>query len=135
MITEAVNAYTYLNLFDDLLLSVVPKIVVYPLLNEFQRWLGPKGVLGRHVEVIHESKKFLPSNRNIHTYSMRENELIIAVRKGQSHFKPFVLFSTFPSIISWTLLEVVCSELILHIILIPNMDACLDMLIPQYCNT
>jgi len=43
------------------------EMMVY--LNEFQRGLRPKRILGRHVEVIHEGEKFLSSQRHIHPLS------------------------------------------------------------------
>ena len=61
-------AWPHLDMFDSLFLPVVPEVVVNPLSNEFQWGLGPKRVLGGHVEVIHKGKELLPTNWDIHTY-------------------------------------------------------------------
>ncbi len=60
---------TYLDLLYCLFLPVIPEAVVYPLLDELQRRLRPKRVLGWHVEVVHEGQQLPAPNGNIHTWT------------------------------------------------------------------
>ena len=58
---------TDLDVLDGLFQSVIPEPIVDPLPDQLQGRLGPEGVLGGHVEVIHECQQHLTTNRDIHT--------------------------------------------------------------------
>uniref|UniRef100_A0A1I8HG46 Transmembrane protein n=1 Tax=Macrostomum lignano TaxID=282301 RepID=A0A1I8HG46_9PLAT len=53
-----------LHVLHCLPLSVVPHAVVDPLLDELQRRLRAVGVLGGHVEIVHEGQKTLAAHRH-----------------------------------------------------------------------
>ena len=90
--------FTYLDILDNLFLSVVPEAIVNPLSDELQWRLRSKCVLGGHVEIIHESEQLLASNWNIHTYRYKQQE------NGKSYmyskfFFLFFFFRLFPAIV------------------------------------
>jgi len=59
------DSITHAYVSDSLSDAVVPEAVVEPQSNEFERWLRSIRVLGRHVEVVHESQHLLATDRNI----------------------------------------------------------------------
>ena len=65
--------HTYLDIFHCLSLPIIPEAIVDPLADELQGRLGAKRVLSRHVQIIHEGKQLLPSNRHIHTCQTKMN--------------------------------------------------------------
>ena len=100
MHTESVS-FPHLDILDSLFLSVVPEVVVDPLSDELQRRLGPKCVLGRHVEVVHEGQKLLATQRDIHAYTDDKTQSMYVLDTTVLQFSsPFVRFSTLPSMIS-----------------------------------
>ena len=50
---------TYLDPLGDLLQSVIPKLIIYPLSDQLQRRLTTECVFSWHVEVIHKCHHFL----------------------------------------------------------------------------
>jgi len=73
-------------MFCDLLQSVVPETVVEPLPDQFQGGLGPEGVLGRHVQVVHERDHLFAAGRNVDSLGSLLNatfdDLLHIVRRG-----------------------------------------------------
>ena len=63
--TDSPDAYS--NVLDGLLRSIIPETIVNPEANQLQRGLGPKRVLGWHIEVIHEGDHAFASERHIDT--------------------------------------------------------------------
>lgn len=54
-------------MLDALLHTVIPEAVVNPEADQLQGWLGPKHVLSRHVQVIHEGDHALAPKWHVHT--------------------------------------------------------------------
>lgn len=59
---------TNLDIFNGLLRPIIPEAIVQPQSDELKRRLRAKGVLGRHVEVIHEGHHLLSPNWHIHAF-------------------------------------------------------------------
>lgn len=58
---------TYTNILDGLLQTIIPKAVVNPEANQLQGRLGPKGVLGWHINIIHECDHAFAPKRHVDT--------------------------------------------------------------------
>lgn len=74
------------NVLDGLLRSIIPEAIVNPEANQLQRGLGPKRVLGWHIEVIHEGDHAFASERHIDTLGSllhpALNDALHIIRRG-----------------------------------------------------